>query len=206
MMDRKSSRFMVVSIMALLLFSGISSACIGLVAGKVQLNVSVGYSGTTYFDIINNCDRIMNFTTAAKLYAQPNQTTPDIIISPRFGSMVPHQQAQINVTVYMPSNVMVGTSWSGGAAASEVMNSTVEGAANIGLAVLKIITVSSIAAPVNYFVYELIVVVIIILVAIAIALYYFLIVRKRRKQDNVKAVKKAPRAAAAKRKARKAKR
>jgi hypothetical protein len=186
--------------MAILLFSSVSSACIGLVAGKVHLNVSVGYSGTTSFYIINNCDRVMNFTSAAKLYAQPNQTTPDIIVSPVFGSMVPHQEAQINVTVYMPSNAIVGTDWSGGAAASEVMNSSVEGAANIGLAVLKIITVSSIAAPVNYFVYELVIVVIIIIVALAIIAYYFFVVRKKnaKEQKLVKVKgKRAPRKAAA---------
>lgn len=180
-MNRNGSCFAVFSVLLLLTFASAPSACIGLVAGKFNVNVSVGYSGVGYFYIVNNCEHPMNFTTAAKIYATANEPTPDISISPAAGSMVAHQEQQINVTIDMPSNATVGSSWSGGAAASEVSNSSVPGAANIGVGVLKILTISAIAAPVNYFQYEEVAIVILILVVLAIVLFYL---SKRKKKAN----------------------
>ena len=56
-----------------------------------------------------------------------------------------------------------------------------EPSANIGVGVLKILTISAIAAPVNYFQYEEVAIVILILVVLAIVLFYL---SKRKKKAN----------------------
>ncbi len=117
-------RFLYLSIPVLLcLFSGISSACIGEVAGHVHFNVSLGSRQTIQIQIFNSCNSTtINFTSVVTLDPLANAQTPNITVHPKHGTLLPDQGTPIYLTVSMPPNAIVNTTWSGGAAVFESIN------------------------------------------------------------------------------------
>ncbi|MGA3021049.1 MAG: hypothetical protein ABSD68_03820 [Candidatus Micrarchaeales archaeon] len=189
-MDKNSAYFVVVSFIALMLLSNTSLACIGLVAGPVHLNVSAGYGATGHVTIFNNCDNPLNFDTAGLINPMINQTTPNITTSPKHGVLVGHEQLSFNVTVFMPPNAIPGTNWTGGAVAMEVANASIPGAANLQGGVTKIITITTLAAPVNFLQFELLAIAVIIIVVLVMLVIYLIMSKKRVEKKHARIEKK----------------
>ncbi len=153
-------------------------AQIGEVAGPINFNVSLGSSQTLQYTIVNGGSAPMNFYIKAAITSSiKNETTPTITAFPANGTILPHQQYAINLTVHMPSNDKPGLTWQGTAQALEASNITAPGGAVIQTGVLKGITVMSAkpkGLPVEYIILFAVVVVVIT------ALSYYLFIRKRK--------------------------
>jgi hypothetical protein len=172
---RAKQQFLFLSLLTLFLMSSLSSACIGLVAGRVQFNVTVGTSETLQMQIFNACrNQSIGYQSAARFSPVANQSTPRVTISPANGTIPPAGQAFLNITVYMPYNATPGTVWHGGAVAGEVVSSSGAGA-TVTTGVVKQITAVAVAAPVNYALYA----VVAIAVAAGAAGAYYLRMAKR---------------------------
>ncbi len=145
--------------------SGISSACIGEVAGHMHFNVTLGGNQTLQMQVFNDCDNVtVTYDAFAQLQPNVNKTTPNITIKPKTGLIAPHQNLMLNITVLMPSNEMVNTSWSGGAAVIETANALNPGGAQLEGGVAKILSATAIAP-----IYKPLPIILLILVGIGIA-------------------------------------
>jgi hypothetical protein len=168
--------FAVISFLALVLLSSVSSACIGMDAAKIHLNISAGSSATGQMIIFNTCDNPINFDTGGAIDRIINQTTPTLITSPAHGVLGVREQLPINITVNMPANATPGTEWSGAAAVMEVSNNSRAGGANFQVGVRTSIKVTTlVAVPTNYLVYEILAIAVVI-----VLLVIFFILRKRK--------------------------
>jgi hypothetical protein len=146
-------RLAFLSLLCAFLAAGTSSACIGLVAGKVQFNVTVGSSETLPIYIHNACqNQSISYDAGVKLVPLVNQSTPRVTISPANGTLGPGAYASLNITVYMPYNATPGTVWHGGAVATEVTNESAYGA-TVQVGVVKEFAVTAVAAPPDYRLY-----------------------------------------------------
>jgi hypothetical protein len=167
--------------LSLLLLPALASACIGEFAGRVHFNVSAGENQTLPLIVFNNCDNItISFDSAWSLQPMPNQTSPTIVVSPRHGTILPRVNEPINITVYMPYNAVVGTTWSGAVAAIEASNETASGGVMLNSGVSKIITITSLPPlqkGLPLYVYA-----IVLLVALGGSGFYFLRIRKGAKK------------------------
>jgi hypothetical protein len=150
---RAKQQFLFLSLLTLFLMSSLSSACIGLVAGKVQFNVTVGTSETLQMQIFNACrNQSIGYQSAARFSPVANQSTPRVTISPANGTIPPAGQVFLNITVYMPYNATPGTVWHGGAVATEVTNESAYGA-TVQVGIVKEFAVTAVAAPPDYRLY-----------------------------------------------------
>jgi hypothetical protein len=187
--------FAVVSFLVLVLLTSTSSACIGMDAAKIHLNVSAGQSATGSMTIFNNCDTPINFETGADIQPVTNQTTPTVDVSPGSGVLTGHQQLTISITISMPANATPGTQWIGGAAAMQISNSSRGGGANLQVGVRTTITVTALAPPpINYLNYLLPAIAVIIVVLII----YFILRKKKTAKGEKKTAKNEKKPAAVK--------
>lgn len=170
-MNRTHFNLALTSLLIFLMFSGISQACIGEVASHVHFNVSVGSSETLQMQIFNSCrNQSVNFNAFAQLQPVINQTTPTITVSPKNGTLAPSENQFINITVSVPSNDTINTTWSGGAAAIESANATQVSGASLESGVAKILTVTATAPLKSTFPYALIAVIAaVMIIAVIIA-------------------------------------
>jgi hypothetical protein len=160
--------------------SNVAYAQLGQQAGPLIFNITLGENQTLNYSILNSGSSPLNFTVITpKLNTIPNNETPIIKIYPMNGTIAPHSQQIIHVTVYIPSNNEPGLTWNGGYEKNTsgiiVMQSTalMKNAgmgANIYAAVMKGITIYSIQ-PVNttlnlYIFIDLIILIIILIIII----------------------------------------
>ncbi|MDE1855500.1 MAG: hypothetical protein KGH57_04255 [Candidatus Micrarchaeota archaeon] len=194
MVRRAGSYLASVFLLALFLFSGLSSACIGEVAGKISFNVSAGSNETLQMQVFNSCaNQSIYYATRSQVNAVANVMSPTIIISPTKGVMLPRENIFINITVKVPYNATVGTAWRAGVAVEEASNTTaLNGGATLSVGVVKLFTITALPAkPLPLIDY------IIAGVAVAAGLgaagsYYFIRVRRAPKRAaGKKAAKKA---------------
>jgi hypothetical protein len=170
----------------LFLFSFILStayAQLGQQAGPLIFNVTLGGSQTLNYSILNGGSSPINFTVILPiLNTIPNNETPIVKVYPMNGTLAPHSQQTIHVTVFMPAKNKPGLTWNGGYSAGTSGIVVVEGApsvANSGgmgavvyAAVIKGIIIKSAKPPINI----LLIVGIVLLAAIIVAggtLYYY---------------------------------
>jgi hypothetical protein len=116
----------------------------------------------------------------------PNTTTPKISLNPSNGTIQPHTQQPINVTVYMPGGKnKPGMVWNAYVSTVAVANTTVVNGATIQAGALKMMTITA-AKPKFQVIYVLVAMVACAIVAVGI--YQVVSVRRARKAK----VKKAP--------------
>ena len=171
------------------------NADLGMVAGSLNFNVSVGGHQTLQFRAFNSGDYPISFNVIPPTYTQiPNQTTPKVVISPINGSIAPHSQLAFNVTVYMPSNDKPGDFWDNIAQVVAIANSTNPSGATVLAGVGKEISITSAPAKTDYaLIYGGIAAVVVV---VAGAAYYLMRMRKKVPAAKVKAAGKAKAAAA----------
>lgn len=181
---------------------------IGEVGGSLFFNVSLGSTQTNSMTIINAGDEPLGFrmvlptlTLRSNIYnfTAANTTLPVITISPMNGTMPPHTQQQINVTVYMP----VGTNkpnltWEGLVQALATGNPAQVGGASIQGGVGKVITIRS--APEKPLIIPFSAILLVIMIAAGTGLYYATRKKKETRAKKSKerriALRKASRMAA----------
>jgi hypothetical protein len=194
--------FAVVSFLVLVLFTSTSSACIGMDATNVIINVSPGYSATGHMTIFNNCDTPIDFNTGGDIQPVTNQTTPTLSMSPGIGILTGHQQLTINITITMPANATPGTEWTGGVAAMQISNSSRVGGANLQLGVRTMLTAVALFPPINFYEFELLAIAVIIIIVLVMLLIYFVI----SKHSAIKKLSKSEKELAATKKVKQARR
>ncbi len=161
--------------------STISQACIGEVAGHIHFNVSAGGNETLQMQVFNSCrNTSIGFASFAQLQPVINKTTPRITISPKNGTLAPSQNEFINITVFMPANAIVNSTWSGGAAVIEESNSTGASGASLQSGVAKILTATALPPVAQPLPILMIVVVALVILVVIIIIYYFVMMSKRR--------------------------
>ncbi len=199
-MERTILRLASLSLLTLFLMSYTASACIGLIAGKINFNVTAGTSETLPMQVFNACNnQTIYFNATARFGVITNVTTPKVTVSPADGTMGPSAPQFINITVSMPYNATPNTTWTGGVVVVEVSNLSAGGGASVQTGVIKRITAVAKAAPVNYLLYGAAGVAV-----IAIAgggAYYFKFLRKGKKPARKAQAKRAARKRTAGRKA-----
>ena len=146
-------RFSLVAISLLLVFgASFAGAQLGEVAGGLNFNVSLGGSQTSNtFTIVNAGNSTIGFSIINPAFNQiPNSTTPTVIISPMNGTLAPHSNLRIDVTVIMPTGQdKPGMRWDGFIQVLSVLaNSDNPGGAVIQTGVAKEIII--VAAPEQY--------------------------------------------------------
>jgi hypothetical protein len=157
----------------LLIFSSISVAQLGEVAGQPSFNVSIGNSNTLVITVINQA----SYPLPIKVILPPlvskdaNAITPTVTAFPLVGNIPAQGEMKINVTVYMPGGTnKPGYTWQGVLQVITVPTPAASGSggatgASILEGVAKIVTVT--AKPYvfnidNYIVYIVIAVVAVI--------------------------------------------
>jgi hypothetical protein len=181
LVDKTKFLFALTSFLLLMMFSAVSQACIGEVAGRVHFDVNAGGTETLHMQVFNSCSNVsVDFSSFAQLQPLINQTTPVIQIFPKNGTLAPSQNKMINITIYMPSNAIFNTTWSGGAAVIENGNSTGSGA-NLQSGVAKILTVTALPPVANPIPIVLLAGAALIIVAAGAAIYYFMKISNKEK-------------------------
>ena len=166
----------------LLFLTSIASAQLGEQGGPLVFNVTLGGSETLNYTILNAGSSTINFTVELPiLNTIPNNETPIVKVYPMNGTLAPHSQQVMHVTVFMPAKDKPGLTWSGGYAKGTSGIAVVEGSPSIvsgGMgavvyaAILKGIIIKSAKPPINI----LLIVGIVLLAAIIVAggtLYYY---------------------------------
>jgi len=178
----------------LLFLTPIASAQLGEQGGPLVFNITLGGSETLNYTILNAGSSPINFTVELPiLNTIPNNETPIVKVYPMNGTLAPHSQQVMHVTVFMPAKDKPGLTWSGGYAKGTSGIAVVEGSPSIvssGMgaavyaAIIKGIIISSAKPPINM----LLIVGIILLAAVIAAggaVYYYY-----RKRATAKAKKK----------------
>jgi len=141
-------------------------------SGSETLHLTIANGGSTPIDFN---------VTLPTLNQIPNTTAPTITISPMTGTLAPHTQLPLNVTVYMPSaKNKPGLSWHGIIGVVQVTNQTNPGGAVIQTGVAKIITITS-ASPVPLPLIDYIIAIIVVIAVVALAVFYLM---KRRRSTS----------------------
>jgi len=79
-------------------------AQLGQQAGPLIFNVTLGGSQTLNYSILNGGSSPINFTVILPiLNTIPNNQTPIVKVYPMNGTLAPHSQQTIHVTVFMPA-------------------------------------------------------------------------------------------------------
>lgn len=170
---------------SLAFLTAVAAAQLGEVAGGLNLNTSVGGSNSINLTIFNGGNSYMGYQIVPPtLSAIANETTPAVVLSPMNGTMAPHSQIRINVTVSVSGKDKPGLMWQGliqiiGASAA---NST--GGAQLQAGLGKVLTVYSVAPEPLEIPYALIGGIVIVVAAGGCA-YYF-IARKRKASPKKK--------------------
>jgi len=160
-----------------------SYAQLGEQAGALIFNVTLGGSQTLNYSILNGGSSPINFTVILPtLNTIPNNETPIVKVYPMNGTLAPHSQQTMHVTVFMPAKDKPGLTWSGGYSAGTTGIVVVEGSPSIAnsggmgavvyAAVIKGLIIKSAKPPVNI----MLIVGIVLLAAIIVAgsaLYYY---------------------------------
>ncbi len=180
--------FAVLLILIPTILLALSNAQIGEVAGPINFNVSLGSSQSLQYTIVNGGGTPINFYIKAAITSSiKNETTPTITANPVNGTILPHQQFPINLTVLMPSSDKPGLTWQGTVQALEASNLTAQGGgAVIQTGVLKGIMVESAkpkGLPIEY------VIIFVAVVAVVLILSYYLFIR-RKKPSRRKAIRR----------------
>ncbi len=179
--------FAVLLILIPTILLALSNAQIGEVAGPINFNVSLGSSQSLQYTIVNGGGTPINFYIKAAITSSiKNETTPTITANPVNGTILPHQQFPINLTVLMPSSDKPGLTWQGTVQALEASNLTAPGGAVIQTGVLKGIMVESAkpkGLPIGY------VIIFVAVVAVVLILSYYLFIR-RKKPSRRKAIRR----------------
>ena len=158
-------------------------AQLGEQAGPLIFNVTLGGSQTLNYSILNGGSSPINFTVILPmLNTIPNNQTPIVKVYPMNGTLAPHSQQTMHVTVFMPAKDKPGLTWSGGYSAGTSGIVVVEGAPSVAsgggmgavvyAAVIKGLIIKSAKPPINI----LLIVGIVSLAAIIVAggtLYYY---------------------------------
>lgn len=96
--------------------STIAEAQIGEVAGNLVFNLTPGSSETLNWTIVNTAGYPLNYVvvmqSASVTKTIPNNVTPTITIAPLNGTLQPHSQFALSVTVSMPGSDKPGLTWS----------------------------------------------------------------------------------------------
>lgn len=172
-----------VFILTVILASGISSACIGEVAGKVSFNITPGANQTQQMVIFNSChNQTIYFTTLTQITPIANVITPTVVVSPSSGVLAPNQYLPLNIITYMPANAAPGTDWKGATAAGETSNQTAGGGASFNVGVLKVYDIVAAQPKLNVLLIAVAGAIIVGLAAAAGVYYY---VRHPRKAKRV---------------------
>jgi len=161
-------------------------AQLGEQAGPLVFNVTLGGSQTLNYSILNGGSSPINFTVILPiLNTIPNNETPIVKVYPMNGTLAPHSQQVMHVTVFMSAKDKPGLTWSGGYAKGTSGIAVVEGSPSIissGMgavvyaAILKGIIIKSAKPPVNIMLIVGIVLLATIIVAGGALYYYY---RKR---------------------------
>ncbi|MGC9011246.1 MAG: hypothetical protein ACP5JN_03880 [Candidatus Micrarchaeia archaeon] len=205
--------YILFSFVFLAIFSTFVNAQLGQQAGPLVFNVTLGGSQTLNYTILNGGDSPIGFRVVLPvLNTIPHNETPTVSISPMNGTLAPHSQQVIHVTVYMPSKNKPGLVWNGGITPGtsgiqviEVSPSQVSTGmgATVYAGVLKSITIYSAKPPLNIMLIVGIVAIAVI-VAISLVIYYYkvLLSAKARKAEarrkELAAIAKAAKARKAK--------
>lgn len=132
----------------LLIFSTISVAQLGEIAGQPHFNVSIGGRQSLAVTVVNQADYPlpMKVILPNLVSKTANAVTPTFTANPMMGNVPPGGSLRINITVYMPGGTnKPGYSWTGVMQMVVVANSSVTNGASITEGVAKLITVD--AAP-----------------------------------------------------------
>jgi hypothetical protein len=177
----------------ILSFSAVS-ADLGMVAGALNFNVSVGGHETLQFRAFNDGGTPLNFNVVPPTYTPiVNQTTPTLVIIPLNGTIAPNSQLIFNVTVYMPWNDKAGDRWDNIAQVVAVANQTGTSGATVLAGVGKEIIILSAPAKTNWaLIYGSIAAVVIV---VAVGVSYYLLVFRKKKTSRAAAKKAAGRRA-----------
>ena len=141
---------------SLLVFSVVSSAQLGEVAGKLVFQVPVGYNQTIQWHLLNegNSSIYVQIGQSPALQLTSNaQTTagqpvPLVVVHPLNLTVQPHSITNVNITVFMSKNdTPYLASWQGQLSAQEVTNQSNPGGALVIQGVGKIFTIQPIAPP-----------------------------------------------------------
>jgi len=144
----------------LLFLTPIASAQLGEQGGPLVFNITLGGSETLNYTILNAGSSPINFTVELPiLNTIPNNETPIIKVYPMNGTLAPHSQHVMHVTVFMPAKDKPGLTWSGGYEKGTSGIAVVEGSPSIvsssGMsavvyaAIVKGIIISSAKPPIN---------------------------------------------------------
>jgi hypothetical protein len=167
------------------LSSVLATAQLGEVAGGLVFNVSLGGTQSNdNFTIVNAGSGPIGFSVMLPQFNNiPNTTAPTVTIYPMNGTLAPHSQKHINVTVYVPTkNNTVGLRWDGLIQVLSVLNqSDNPGGAVIQTGVGKEIIITTKAQEFNW---QLIGLAILIAAAIAYVAYMKLKQRDKRGRRN----------------------
>ena len=178
--------YILFSFVFLAIFSTFVNAQLGEQAGPLFFNVTLGGSETLNYTILNGGDSPIGFRVVLPvLNSIPHNETPTVSISPMNGTLAPHSQQLIHVTVYMPSSDKPGLVWNGGVTPGtsgiqviEVSPSQVSSGmgATVYAGVLKALTVESAKPPLNIMLIIGIILVVAVVVVIGIVIYYYKVV------------------------------
>ena len=187
----------------LLIFTSISAAQLGEVAGQPHFNVSIGSSNSIIITVVNQAGYPLPVKVLLPnlLSKTANTVTPVVTAVPMEGNVPSGGDLHINVTVYMPGGTnMPGDTWTGIMQVVTVSNSSSGsgGGAQILEGVAKIVTVTATAHISSLWDYLWIAVVIVVIVVILVVL---LLLRSRGMLGGGKKKSSKPAAAPSKAKA-----
>lgn len=128
-----------------------ASADLGMVAGPLNFNVSVGGYETLQFRAFNSGNQPISFNVVPPSFTEiANQSTPSVTISPANGTMAPHTELLFNVTVHVPGKDKPGDFWDNIIQVVEVSNVTNTNGATVLEGVGKEISVTSAPSKTDY--------------------------------------------------------
>ncbi len=120
----------------------IAHSQLGEVAGVLNFNTPIGSSSSLNLTIMNTESIPLKYSVVLPVLNQiPNSTTPIVTITPMNGTLAPHAQKELNVTVHLPYNKnKPGYAWQGLIQVIGASPST-PGEVNIQAGVAKLITI-----------------------------------------------------------------
>ncbi len=126
----------------------LSFAQLGEEAGALNFQVQIGHTQTLQLTLANGGSTPIGFRVQTpKVSQENNQITPNITISPLYGTIAPYSTFPVNVTVFMSINNTPGAAtWNIQISAVEASNASNPGGAVIQAGVLKIATIQAISS------------------------------------------------------------
>ena len=120
----------------------IAHSQLGEVAGVLNFNTPIGSSSSLNLTIMNTESIPLKYSVVLPVLNQiSNSTTPIVTITPMNGTLAPHAQKELNVTVHLPYNKnKPGYAWQGLIQVIGASPST-PGEVNIQAGVAKLITI-----------------------------------------------------------------